>query len=401
MIGIFHAGAQHSRNRVAESSTTKLAGAQPHLEKRGSSLPWPLNRLEAEPAGTDSQLPLPSAPPAPKAPALVKYKPPVIGSSRIEAALSALSVFLASNIVRVTSGDRNFVPKGGARDSAHLTREAADFHVIGVSDSRAYQVLKDSGSPLITGFRLIEHGTNTVTQGAHLHLDARNKVGQRTIFMYEGRNPSGRAVYTVDKTPAKPTSTSFLGPAFWSLLPAAFGAEADQPTPSGIGSQYYPLAQGSVWTYWVFTGPERRRSAVEWRVTCTATSEEGLLYEVWPTPADDDDDVMLLHESPEGIEETDDGDLILPSSITTGQKWAAGEERRFRIVSAGQRCNEGPVRSRDCAMVEEEDDATHLRIVTTYAKGVGPIGYKYFRQDAGDAGPVETVELRSYHLSSR
>jgi len=313
-----------------------------------------------------------------------------------------VSVHFASGIVRVTSGDRNFVPKGGARDSAHLTGEAADFHVIGTADSQVYQSLKDSISPVVSGFRLIEHGPNTVTQGAHLHLDARNKAGHPTIYMHEGRNPRTRSVYAVDKT--RTITTARYSPSdFGSLLELiAFAGEPAKEAGSDQGSEYYPLAKGNVWTYRVETGSKGGSSTVEWRVTSTEMFEEGMDYEVWPTPSDDDDDAMLLHVSPEGIEDTDDGVLILTSPVTPSGSWTSGDTppRTFHILSLGQPCSAGPVGSHDCVTVEEQDGAIHLRIVTTYAKGIGPIRYEYFRQNAPGAGAVETVELVSYHLSS-
>jgi len=350
----------------------------------------------------EEQVAPPPAPAPPKAPALVHYNPPSVGSSRIDDALGAVSQFMASNIVRVTSGDRNFVPKGGARDSAHLTREAADFHVVSISDSRAYRILKGSISPVATGFRLIEHGPNTVTQGAHLHLDARNKVGQATVYMHEGRTPGTRSVYAVDRE-RTPTSALLSPAVLLSSLMRAFAGETPEEAGSDHRSEYYPLATGNLWTYRVQTGRNGRSSTVEWRVTSTAMCEQGMAYEVWPTPSDDDDDVMLLHESAEGVEEIDDDDLILKSSVTTGERWTSGDTppREFRIVSAGQPCKAGPVRSHDCVTVEEQDNAIRLRIMTTYAKGIGPIRYEYFGPDAADVSPVETVELLSYHLSSR
>ncbi|MGO9270160.1 MAG: hypothetical protein ACLQOO_07895 [Terriglobia bacterium] len=361
-----------------------------------------INGLNGQGWKTDAQLaPPPPAPPPPKPPALVQYNPPKVGSAHIDSALSAVSLFFASNTVRVSSGDRNYVPKGGARDSAHLTREAADFRVIGIADNRAYQSLKDPISPVGTGFRLIEHGPNTVTQGAHLHLDARNKVGHPTVYMHEGRDPQTRSVYAVDKTRTT-TTTRYSPRAFLSPLEmTAFAGEPAQEANPDHGSEYYPLAEGNTWTYRVQTGSKMKSSTVEWRVTSTEMFEEGPDYEVWPTPRDDDDDAMLLHESPDGIEETDDGVLILTSSVTTGERWTSGTAppRTFHVLSVGQPCGAGPVTSHDCVTVEEQDEAIHLRIITTYAKGIGPIRYEYFLQNVPGASPVETVELLSYHPS--
>jgi hypothetical protein len=140
-----------------------------------------------------------SKPPAPTPPALVSSNGHTVTDPRVEKALSQISLYFASSTVNVTSGDRRFVPTGGARNSAHLTGQAADFHVVGMTDSQVDQGLKDSSSPVSTGFRLIQHGPDTITQGAHLHLDSRNDVGQPTVFMHEGMSPSQTGVYSHDE----------------------------------------------------------------------------------------------------------------------------------------------------------------------------------------------------------
>lgn len=118
--------------------------------------------------------------------------------ARVNQALGAISVYYASSTVNVTSGDRNFVPTGGAKDSAHLTGQAADFHVVGQTDSHVDKTLKEAGSPVSTGFRLIQHGPDTITQGAHLHLDSRNDAGQPTVFMHEGMTSDQTGRYSHD-----------------------------------------------------------------------------------------------------------------------------------------------------------------------------------------------------------
>jgi hypothetical protein len=107
-------------------------------------------------------------------------------------------VSLASSTVYVTSGDRTYIPEGGAKDSPHLTKQAADFHVLGMSDSRVDQELKDSTSPVSVGFRLIQHCPYTATDAPHLHLDSRNGPGDPTVFMHEGMTQVAKSVYTND-----------------------------------------------------------------------------------------------------------------------------------------------------------------------------------------------------------
>jgi RHS repeat-associated protein len=59
-------------------------------------------------------------PKPPKAPAMVEMNGHKVSDARVTKALSDISVYLGSDTVNVTSGDRNFVPKGGAKNSAHL-----------------------------------------------------------------------------------------------------------------------------------------------------------------------------------------------------------------------------------------------------------------------------------------
>ncbi len=134
----------------------------------------------------------------PGTPAIVEMNGHKVSDPKVTKALAAVSVYLGSSTVNVTSGDRNFVPHGGAKNSEHLVGKAADFHVVCMSDSKADSELKDSASPIADGFRLIQHGPNTQTQGAHLHLDSKNEDGNPTVFMHEGMTPDQKGVYSHD-----------------------------------------------------------------------------------------------------------------------------------------------------------------------------------------------------------
>jgi uncharacterized protein YcbK (DUF882 family) len=98
--------------------------------------------------------------------------------------------------VIVTSGDRSFVPKGGAKNSEHLKGHAADFHVRGMSDSKVFNDLK-GGRALPNGLKLIEHGLFTTTEGPHLHLDTSPGLGATPRFVVEGLSRQTAGVYTV------------------------------------------------------------------------------------------------------------------------------------------------------------------------------------------------------------
>ena len=171
------------------------------------------------------------------------------------------------------------------------------------------------------------------------------------------------------------------------------------------GSQYYPLAKGNRWTYRVRALGKAGASTVEWRVTSKKGSQEGEVYQVWPSPMESDDEAMVLLASTTGIEETTARLLILKSHIADGETWISAKTswsapHKFHILSAHEPCRVGPVASDDCVRVEDEDNDLHRRTVTTYAKGVGPVRYEYFRGASPGRPPVQLVELISYKLSS-
>ncbi|MBE1162074.1 D-Ala-D-Ala carboxypeptidase family metallohydrolase [Dyella acidiphila] len=113
-----------------------------------------------------------------------------------------------SRTVRITSGDRDFVPRGGALNSLHRSNEAIDFHVDGLADEQAFQLLRSKrrevfGSDTGNAFRyqIIRHGPYTETQGPHLHLGYAPPGIQniRRGFMVEGLVRGQR--YTVVENP--------------------------------------------------------------------------------------------------------------------------------------------------------------------------------------------------------
>jgi RHS repeat-associated protein len=130
----------------------------------------------------------------------VRYNKHTVSDQRVRTALDGVMMSFGKT-VNVVSGDRNFVPKGGATKSAHLTGQAADFHVVGVADNTAFQKLQDNGSPTSEGLRLIKHGPFTQTEAPHLHLDSRNDPDSGTVFMTEGTEKMNRGVYTPVEKP--------------------------------------------------------------------------------------------------------------------------------------------------------------------------------------------------------
>lgn len=116
-----------------------------------------------------------------------------------------------------------------------------------------------------------------------------------------------------------------------------------------------------------------------------------------------DDEAMQLTLSELGLEDISSHTLILKGPLGAGQRWLATDKTQknqsqasFRVTSIGQSCAAGSARFSDCAIVEEIDPGTHMRTITTYAKNVGPVEYRYFRiRLNGSSEPLQIVTLSS------
>ena len=86
--------------------------------------------------------------------------------------------------VRVHSGDRDFVPKGGAKHSAHLEKKAIDLHLYEgdgsqISDEAAAVMVMSSQALEDHKARVIWHDKGTQTEAPHIHVDLRRDAGDR------------------------------------------------------------------------------------------------------------------------------------------------------------------------------------------------------------------------------
>lgn len=113
----------------------------------------------------------------------VSYNGKEVSDPVLRNKLEQVADFFGKNIT-VTSGDRDFVPKGGSRNSLHLAHRAVDLHVNGLSDSEVFSRLKSSGI-LNGGYEVILHGSNTATGGPHIHI-GRYGGGRASQFKVEG-----------------------------------------------------------------------------------------------------------------------------------------------------------------------------------------------------------------------
>jgi hypothetical protein len=140
---------------------------------------------------------------------IVNYGKYRVGDQRLRDVLERIADE-TSRVVRVTSGDRDFVPSGGSRKSLHLINEAVDFHVEGLSDEQAFMLIRMKRRDIFGNierdafrFQIIRHGPNTETQGAHIHLGyvPEGVKGISKGFLVEGLTPSGKGRYTTVEGP--------------------------------------------------------------------------------------------------------------------------------------------------------------------------------------------------------
>ena len=104
----------------------------------------------------------------------------------------------------IHSGDRDFRPKGSPSRSLHLAHRAADFHVAGIPDAKAFKFLWLHRSQLPTSqvnrYQILYHGPHTHTEGEHIHIGHYHLIksymaGPGITFWTEGVDASSAGKY--------------------------------------------------------------------------------------------------------------------------------------------------------------------------------------------------------------
>lgn len=175
--------------------------------------------------------------------------------------------------------------------------------------------------------------------------------------------------------------------------------------PQESDAAYYPLKLGRSWVYKITSlNPPKWKTSVTWRVNSVARRDGFDVFQVWPTPTDLDDIAMMLRIDRGGVRDVIDNLLLIKFPAVVGQKWTHQEpdrgdgtrgERRFRIASRGTPCRAAGNQYPDCLVIEDFSSATGLRTRTSYAKGVGPVTYEYFRSRNGGETALSIVELEA------
>ncbi|MGO9641176.1 MAG: hypothetical protein ACLP1Y_07730 [Candidatus Acidiferrales bacterium] len=150
-------------------------------------------------------------------------------------------------------------------------------------------------------------------------------------------------------------------------------------------SSYFPLSVGNRWSY-VLERHSKIAGTLIWRVTQREIIDGIPVYHLWPTPAQGDEP-LSLSEVQGGVVEAHTERFLLKNPLHSGDLWsvrsdtprAIGKLDAFEIVSAGKACSVGQRSFDDCATIREDDEANNVTSFTTYARGVGPVKYVYFR----------------------
>ena len=180
------------------------------------------------------------------------------------------------------------------------------------------------------------------------------------------------------------------------LLSACMDGQ-DQNLPD---AEYYPLSLGKSWTYAIQDfAPPAKHSTVTW----TVTLEEPVsptVYQVWPKPMQVDDEAIRLRVTKAGIEDADSKVYIMKFPLASGATWQWGSganrgqpDRSFRVSSAGFECTSGTKKYPHCATIEDIDRRLNLRTITTYAHGVGPVKFDYYRKTGTREILIRTMVL--------
>jgi hypothetical protein len=105
---------------------------------------------------------------------------------------------LTGGTVKVGSGDRTHVPKGGSKTSHHLAGRAADIHVQGLTDKQVFDKLRQNPGKVFLPsdrYQVIHHGPHTFTGAQHVHI-GRYADGKGVSFWLEGKTPGTKGKYT-------------------------------------------------------------------------------------------------------------------------------------------------------------------------------------------------------------
>jgi hypothetical protein len=182
------------------------------------------------------------------------------------------------------------------------------------------------------------------------------------------------------------------------------GAVLCQSGSSGDES-YFPLAVGNWWLYMVRGQPQSAVRAIRWRVAQRELLHGSPVFHLWQQPAQDDEP-LSLSRAEAGILEAGTERFLLKNPLRTGDRWSAksrslrapNKTDAFEVISCGEPCSAGGHSFNDCAIIREVDEANNVASLTTYARGVGPVKYVYFKSlHSDEVGTTLTIKTWQTH----
>jgi hypothetical protein len=183
-----------------------------------------------------------------------------------------------------------------------------------------------------------------------------------------------------------------------AIVPQVRGARGE-----GKGS-YFPLSVGDEWVYGLHRRAAKTETTVKWTVTQMETVQGSAVYYLWQRPAQGDEP-LGLSETKNGVAEAGTERVLLKYPLQAGDRWsgksqslkAKGKSFAFEVIEAGKPCGIGGQFFDDCAVVREVDGANDVTSLTTYARGVGPVKYVYFKGIHSDEAD-DTMVIKSWHV---
>ncbi len=173
---------------------------------------------------------------------------------------------------------------------------------------------------------------------------------------------------------------------------------------STSNESYFPLEVGNWWTYTVRGHSGNTLRTIRWRVTQRELLHGSPVFHLWEQPAQDDEPLSLSSVEA-GIVEADTERFLLKNPLRPGDRWstksrslrAPNKVDAFEVISSGKSCSAGERSFDDCTIVREVDEANNVASLTTYARGVGPIRYVYFKSLHSEQ-VLTTLTIKSWEV---
>lgn len=173
---------------------------------------------------------------------------------------------------------------------------------------------------------------------------------------------------------------------FVVCLAATTGSQ-NSPEDSEKESAYFPLSVGNWWVYTFGGHSKMAGKTLKWRVTDRENRGSSFIYYLSSAPSLGEDEPFLLSPVGNGIVEAGSERFLLKYPLKAGAQWEVrlsgprfvGKLDSFQVVSDAKACKAGGHSFDHCVVIREADEVAGFVTMTTYARGVGPVKYVYFK----------------------